>query len=217
MQSSLHGPRPGYTPWQMIGRATSLNRPASIRRRQAKPDNQTEEVMKTNTARALLSLAGMMIMIVALNSPGQGVSPGSPPMQVIQPAPSHPIPMQPLPAMPTGVPPGQPLLPGEPARPSPLAPTPVPPGQPVLPGQPALPGQIVSPTMPVQPAQISPPGQPVLPGRPVLPGAPGQSGQAVPLGSPPLPGDAGISGTNHTPVGPVAPSGLHVVSDNVGG
>src|SRR5450759_1904476 len=84
------------------------------------------KVMKSKTVRTLLSLT-IMSMIVVLNSPGQTLKPGRPPMQPIQPAPSQPAPPQPMPVIP------------EPVIPNPAPTVPFQPGQPVQPAQPGQP------------------------------------------------------------------------------
>ena len=92
--------------------------------------------MKSKTVRMLLSLT-IMSMIVVLNSPGQTLKPGRPPMQPIQPAPSQPMPVIP-----------------EPVIPNPAPTVPFQPGQPV---QPAQPGQPFQPAQPGQPVPNQPP------------------------------------------------------------
>src|ERR1035437_1030905 len=88
--------------------------------------------MKSKTVRTLLSLT-IMSMIVVLNSPGQTLKPGRPPMQPIQPAPSQLAPPQPAPVIPA------PVIPA-PAQPAPVQPI-----------------HTVQPAQPVQPAPNQPP------------------------------------------------------------
>src|ERR1035437_6997520 len=110
-------------------------------------NNKKEKIMKIKTLRMLLSLT-IMSMIVVLNSPGQTLKPGRPPMQPIQPAPSQPAPPQPMPVIPA------------PVIPNPAPTVPFQPGQPV---QPAQPGQ---PFHPAQPGQLVPNQPPVFTNQP---------------------------------------------------
>src|SRR5664279_2841579 len=78
-----------------------------------------KKIMKSKNMRTLLSLT-VMSMIVVLNTPGQTLKPGRPPLQPTQPTqpvPTQPVPTQPVPTQPV---PTQPV----PTQPVPTQPVP---------------------------------------------------------------------------------------------
>src|ERR1039458_9619286 len=81
--------------------------------RRLNTNNKTEKIMKSKNVRMLLALT-IISMIVVLNTPGQTLKPGRPPM-LPQPGPSQPVPTQPAPVIPAPVTP-------DPAQPAPVQP-----------------------------------------------------------------------------------------------